>query len=263
MIGVFDSGLGGLTVLKALAQAFPQENFYYLGDTARLPYGTKSPKTIRNYSEQILNLLSKKVSPKALVVACNSASTQVSENQWLGTPLFNVIDPGVTAALLASETGVIGLLGTRATVQSGEYERRLKIQAEKLDRPITVHSMAAPMLVPLAEEGWIDDPITNLVAFRYVNPLKAKGIDCLIMGCTHYPILQDSIAKVAGGGIHLVQSGQALVQQMKSSKIHWEKSGKESGQIIVALTDSSPHTQALAKRLLAPLEIDEFDFIDL
>ncbi len=263
MIGVFDSGLGGLTVLKALAQAFPQENFYYLGDTARLPYGTKSPKTIRNYSEQILNFLSKKLHPKALVVACNSASTQISENQWLGTPLFNVIDPGVLTALKTTRNGRIGLLGTRATILSGEYERRLLKQAEVEGIDIIPYSLAAPLLVPLAEEGWIEDPITNLIAFRYVNPLKAQGIDTLILGCTHYPILTDSIAKCAGNGIELVQSGSALASLMKKSMIPWDKSGKESGRIIVALTDTSPHTQSLARRLLIPLDIDQFDFIDL
>lgn len=263
MIGVFDSGLGGLTVLKALAQAFPQENFYYLGDTARLPYGTKSPKTIRNYSEQILNFLSKKLHPKALVVACNSASTQISENAWLGTPLFNVIDPGVAMALKSTRNGRIGLLATRATVLSGEYERRLVREAEVQGIDILPYSLEAPLLVPLAEEGWIEDPITNLVAYRYVHPLKAQGIDTLILGCTHYPILVAAISKCAGPEIELVQSGAALAGLMKKSNIPWDKSDKGAGKIIVALTDSSPHTQNLAKKLLAPLVIDQFDFIDL
>lgn len=263
MIGVFDSGLGGLTVLKSLAQVYPQESFYYLGDTARLPYGTKSPKTIRNYSEQILNFLSKKVHPKALVVACNSASTQISENQWLGTPVFNVIDPGVETALKTTRNGRIGLLGTRATILSGEYERRLLKAAESAGLEIAPFSLAAPLLVPLAEEGWIEDPITNLVAYRYVNPLKAQGVDTLILGCTHYPILMEAIAKVAGPSIELVQSGSALVALMKKSKVNFESSDKGPGKIIVALTDSSPHTQNLARRLLSPLEIDQFDFVDL
>lgn len=263
MIGVFDSGLGGLTVLKSLAQVFPQESFYYLGDTARLPYGTKSPKTIRNYSEQILNFLSKKLHPKALVVACNSASTQIAESQWLGTPLFNVIDPGVENALKTTRNGRIGLLGTRATILSGEYEKRLLKAAEALGQHVYPFSLPAPLLVPLAEEGWIEDPITNLIAYRYVNPLKAQDVDTIILGCTHYPILIEAIAKVAGPGIELVQSGSALVSLMKKSKVRFENGGKESGRIIVALTDSSPHTQNLARRLLSPLEIDQFDFVDL
>lgn len=263
MIGVFDSGLGGLTVLKALAQVFPKDNFYYLGDTARLPYGTKSPKTIRNYSEQILNYLSKKIHPKALVVACNSASTQISETQWLGTPVYNVIDPGVATALKATRNGRIGLLGTRATILSGEYERRLHIAAEELGMSVTPFSLAAPLLVPLAEEGWIEDPITNLVSYRYVAPLKSKDIDTLILGCTHYPILTASLQKCAGPEIQLVQSGSALASMMKNSKIPFEKDDKEGGKIIVALTDASAHTQDLARRLLAPLKIDQFDIIDL
>lgn len=263
MIGVFDSGLGGLTVLKSLAQVFPRESFYYLGDTARLPYGTKSPKTIRNYSEQILNFLSKKIHPKALVVACNSASTQISENQWLGTPLFNVIDPGVESALKTTRNGRIGLLGTRATILSGEYERRLLKAAEKEGQEVVPFSLAAPLLVPLAEEGWIEDPITNLVAYRYVHPLKAQGVDTIILGCTHYPILIEAIAKVAGPDIEMVQSGSALVTLMKKSKVNFEVGEKGPGKIIVALTDSSPHTQNLARRLLSPLEIGQFDFVDL
>lgn len=262
-IAVFDSGLGGLTVLKALASELSGESFVYLGDTARLPYGSKSPHTIRRYCEQIIKMLIGKYSPKAIVIACNSASSQMSEESWDGTPLFNVIDPGVRAALAATQTGKIGILGTRATVQSGEYERRLVAEADRQGKKINCFSQACPMLVPLAEEGWFDDPITNLIVHRYLGPVIAQQVDTVILGCTHYPILINSIRKTAGNGVHLVEAGPMLVQAIRASKVELNPATKESGFIHVHLTDTSERSKALAHELLKPIEIDEFSWVDL
>ncbi|MGZ5279028.1 MAG: glutamate racemase [Pseudobdellovibrionaceae bacterium] len=182
-IGVFDSGVGGLTVLKELAAHFPNEEFLYLGDTARLPYGTKSPETIRQYSEQILNFLTaRKVD--ALIIACNTASSQVPEKEWLSLPVFNVIEPGAEFAVASSENKHIGVLGTRALVASGAYQKEIL----KLSPDAQVFAQSCPLFVPLAEEGWLEDPITNLIAYRYLHPLLESKIDTLILGCTHYPL---------------------------------------------------------------------------
>lgn len=260
-IGVFDSGLGGTTVLRSLAQRFPNEKFLYIGDTARLPYGTKSPQTIRKYLEQATKTLISQ-SVKAVVVACNSASTQVRENLFDGVPIFNVIDPGVTAALSASESGRIGVLGTRSTIESGEYQRRLREKAG--DRELHIAAVACPLFVPLAEEGWIDDPITNLVAYRYLSALKESNIDTLILGCTHYPLLKSSIARVMGNSVTLVDSGEALGDLIQTEF----SSGKlpvHSGPLELHLrsTDVSTYFLRMAETFLFPLKPDSFEKMDL
>lgn len=258
-IGVFDSGVGGLTVLKELAQAFPSENFLYLGDTARLPYGTKSPETIRKYSEQILDFLSaQKVD--AVIIACNTASSQVPETSWKNIPVFNVIEPGAVQAVKWSESQRIGILGTRATVASQSYS--FSIQA--LSPSAQVFSQACPLFVPLAEEGWTDDPITNLIAFRYLQPLLANQVDTVVLGCTHYPLLRTAIQKACGNSIQLVDSGSALCEKLNEAFAsgHLKKS-TDTGSITFLATDLSPHTRLLAQRVLEPLQIGQFEVVNL
>lgn len=260
-IGVFDSGVGGLTVLKELATHFPTEKFIYLGDTARLPYGTKSPETIRAYSEQILNFLtSRKVD--ALVIACNTASSQVPEGEWQGLPVFNVIQPGAALAAQTSQSGRIGVLGTRATVASEAYTKAI----HQIQPATQVFSQACPLFVPLAEEGWLEDPITNLIAYRYIHPLLAQEIDTLILGCTHYPLLKTAIQKACGSQIQLVDSGKALALQLQaafdSGKIQPAPS-EEPGEIHILATDLSAHMQNLANQILSPLNIHAFEFVHL
>jgi glutamate racemase len=260
-IGVFDSGLGGLTVLKDLALAFPQEEFVYLGDTARLPYGTKSPGTIRNYSEQILNFLCAQ-SVDALVIACNTASSQVSEKKWKGIPVFNVIEPGARTALQTSQSQRIGVLGTRATIQSEAYLKEIQKQAPEA----FVVSQSCPLFVPLAEEGWIDDPITNLIVYRYVQPLLQNQIDTLILGCTHYPLLRGAIQKACGLGVHLVHSGQAIAQEVAAAfecgELKPEPAGKPRS-IRLLTTDFSNHLEAWARQILEPVAVDSIDVVHL
>lgn len=204
-IGVFDSGIGGLTVLRELLLRFPNENFIYLGDTARLPYGTKSPETVRKFSEQNMKfLISKDV--KAVVVACNTASTQIFETQFQNRPVYNVIDPGSLLAKNHTQNKVVGVLGTRATVKANSYEKKIKA----LDLAISVISVACPLFVPLAEEGWHEDVVTEQIAIRYLSELKKVNPDTVILGCTHYPLLKSVIQKVMGDHVMLIDSGEAI-----------------------------------------------------
>jgi glutamate racemase len=260
IIGVFDSGVGGLTVLRELACHFPKENFIYLGDTARLPYGTKSPETIRLYSEQILNFL-KNRNVDALVIACNTASSQVSEKFWQSLPVFNVIEPGAQKAVQTSATGRIGVLGTRATVASAAYP----IEIQKHSPEAQVFSQACPLFVPLAEEGWLDDPITNLIAYRYIQPLLQHEIDTLILGCTHYPLLKLAIQKACGASVNLVDSGKALAEQLEKAFTEQilKPSEKDAGEIHILATDFSVHMQNLAVQILAPLPVQSFEVVHL
>jgi len=262
-IAVFDSGLGGITILKSLLLAFPNENFVYLGDTARVPYGSKSASTIRKYSEQVIRMLATRYAPKAIVIACNSASSQIHEERWQNIPLFNVIDPGVIAAVHTTANGRIGIMGTRATVQSGEYERRLLAYGQKQHRSLDCFSLACPLLVPLVEEGWIDDPITNLIVHRYVQALLDKQIDTLILGCTHYPILMNSIRRTTGSAAALVEAGPTLAEQVRNSGLPLIQGAGESGQLRAVFTDASERSQLLACELLKPIEVDEFSWVDL
>lgn len=258
-IGFFDSGIGGLTVLRAVREKLRHENFIYLGDTARLPYGTKSPETIRKYTEQNIAAL-ERLGVKAVVIACNSASTSIlagKENRTpvsSGVPLFNVIEPGAEAALAVSKSKRIGILGTRATVQSGAYVKAIHALAPKAE----VFQQPAPLLVPLVEEGWENDPLTNLVIYRYLAPLQAQSIDTLVLGCTHYPALQDGIARVLGAGIVLVDSAHAIADRiaadLASGQIAPHRAGG-TGSLELYATDAASSTIETARRLIGAGEI--------
>ena len=260
-IGVFDSGIGGLTVLKELALQFPGENFIYLGDTARLPYGSKSAGTIRKYSEQNISFL-KKQNVKAVVIACNSASSQVPEHELEDLPIYNVIEPGSKRALTISQTKRIGVLGTRATIASQAYTKKL----QELDPATHVFDQACPLFVPLAEEGWDSDPVTNLIVFRYLSQVMQNNIDTLVLGCTHYPILKNSISRVTGSTIELVDSGEAIAQWLahdfKSGKLVF-KTDTTPRRIEILTTDNSAHFTELSLKILKPLMADEFRNVDI
>lgn len=260
-IGVFDSGIGGLTVLKELALQFPQESFLYLGDTARLPYGSKSPSTIRKYSEQNIEFL-RQQNVKAIVIACNSASTQVPEKEFFGLPVYNVIGPGSQRALEVSSGLRIGVLGTRATINSQAYTQQLR----SLNPKVLVFDQACPLFVPLAEEGWDSDPITNLIVFRYLSVLMKNQIDTLILGCTHYPILKNSIARVTGSSIELVDSGEAIADWLEEDFMagRLRRRRDASPRIVEVLTtDASAHFTELAHRILKPVKADAFNVVNI
>lgn len=260
-IGVFDSGIGGLTVLKELAFQFPQESFLYLGDTARLPYGSKSPQTIRKYSEQNIRFLIDQ-GVKGVVIACNTASTQVLETEISGVPIYNVIDPGAKRALELSTTKRIGILGTRATIGSKAYTKKIQLYEPKAD----VFDQACPLFVPLAEEGWDGDPVTNLIVYRYLQPLLQHNIDTLILGCTHYPILKNSISRVTGRTVELVDSGEAIANWLHldfSNERILKNFSNLQRTIQIMTTDFSSHFNQLALRILKPICADSFKVIDL
>lgn len=260
-IGIFDSGLGGLTVLKVLAAKFPQESFCYLGDIARLPYGNKSPETIRRYGLQVLNFL-KAQKVKALVIACNSASTVfLEEKDFEGIPLLNVIGPGSEAALKVSTDKKVAVLGTSATIRSHAYEQTLK----KLDPTAEVYEQACPLFVPLVEEGFVHDPVTELVAERYLSQIKKAGIKTIILGCTHYPILRDDLLKVLGEEVRLVESGEVLYEQLESlfKSGQLERSSTSTRQIRVCITDLTDHFERLAHQLMDPEPIGQLEKVVL
>ncbi len=212
-VGVFDSGIGGLTVLQALSELLPHEDFIYLGDTARLPYGTKSSEVIVRYSRENTEfLLAKGI--KLLVVACNTASAVALEEIARATivPVVGVIEPGAQAAVRASRSGKIGVIGTEATIASGAYTRaiqRLRPRAE-------IYTRACPLLVPLVEEGWTDNAIAEQTVAHYLGSLQASGIDTLLLGCTHYPLLRGLFARVLGRGVRLIDSATATAAAVRA-----------------------------------------------
>ncbi|MBR4724256.1 MAG: glutamate racemase [Lachnospiraceae bacterium] len=200
-IGAFDSGMGGMTVVKELMQQLPNEQIIYYGDTARVPYGDKSKETILTYARQIMNfLISRGV--KAIIVACNTVSAVALEDlkNEFDIPVIGVVKPGARAAAEATRNNRIGVIATRATINSGIYKEFLC----RTNPDIEVFQQACPLFVPLVEEGWIDDEITDMIIHRYLDGLLKNGIDSLVLGCTHYPLLRDRIQKAAGNEITLV-----------------------------------------------------------
>lgn len=260
-IGIFDSGLGGLTVLKVLSQKFPQESFLYLGDIARLPYGNKSPETIKKYGLQILRFL-KEQDVKALIIACNSASTVfLGEKDFESIPLLNVIEPGSEAALKASPDKRIAVIGTSATIRSHAYEKTLK----SLDAQVEVIEEACPLFVPLVEEGFVNDPITELIAKRYLSRVRSEKFKTVILGCTHYPVLKPDLLKVLGPDVTLVESGEVLAEQI-DHLFHAGQLEAETGntrQIRVCITDLTDHFERLAHQLMAPEPIGQLEKVVL
>lgn len=265
-IGFFDSGLGGLTVLRSIRAHLPNENLVYLGDTARLPYGTKSPETIRRYTEQSIRALLG-FDVKAIVVACNSASTALLNSKTANpisspVPIYNVIEPGAEVAVRASATKRIGVLGTRATVASNAYPRAIYAR----DPSAFVAQHPAPLLVPLVEEGWEADPLTNLVIYRYVAPLLALSIDTLILGCTHYPALREGFQRVVGPGVTLVDSAEAIAENLErdfTAGLVPQSVSSAPGRLVLYATDASPAMDQTARRLMADADLPAFQHCDL
>ena len=248
-IGVFDSGIGGLTVVKALRDLLPNENIVYLGDTARVPYGPKSPETVQRYALELAQILTQK-NAKALVVACNTVSSvalPLLANKF-SVPVIGVIVPGARAALQATRNRHIGVIGTRATIRSGAYEKVL----HATDNNVRVSSRACPLLVPLIEEGLLNDDVTDQLILRYLQPLVADGIDTLVLGCTHYPLLTNAITRVLGLQITLVDSAQncaRAVEEMLNQQ-SLRAAPQNRGELHVALTDAADNFLNVARDAL-------------
>lgn len=222
-IGVFDSGVGGLTVAREIMRQLPNERIVYFGDTARVPYGSKSKETVTRYSRQIVRFLETQ-QVKAIVVACNTASAYALEDleKEVDIPMIGVVKPGARVALSATVNGKIGVVATEATINSGIYSRYI----EEHDSSVSVIGKACPLFVPLVEEGLWEDPVTDEIARRYLTELIDSGIDTLILGCTHYPMLRSTVGKIMGEGVTLVNPAYETARELKALLT---KHGLESG----------------------------------
>jgi glutamate racemase len=235
-IGVFDSGIGGLTVVSALRTLLPNEAIFYLGDTARVPYGGKSAATVERYSLEIADLLLAE-NCKAIVVACNTASALALPRleEMSPVPVIGVIRPGAEAAVAATRNRHVGVIGTRATIKSGAYLRAI----QSLDEAVQVTARACPLFVPLIEEGWLQGEITDRVVRQYLTPLVEDGVDSLVLGCTHYPLLRAAIGRFLGESVTLVDSAQncaaAVAQLLEDENL--AANFNAAGELSVALTD--------------------------
>ena len=212
-IGVFDSGVGGLTVAREIMRQIPNERIVYFGDTARVPYGSKSKDNIIKFSRQIIRFLQTE-NVKAIVIACNTASALALDEMQreFDLPILGVVKPGAKVAVETTANKRIGLIGTEANIRSGVYTRYIK----SLDDEAKVFEKACPLFVPLVEEGWLHDDITLQVASRYLEELKEKDIDTLIMGCTHYPLIRSTIRKVMGDKVNLVNPAYETAIELKN-----------------------------------------------
>src|SRR5512146_1230272 len=211
-IGVFDSGIGGLTVVKRIAASLPEENIVYFGDTARVPYGSKSNDTVIEYSIEDAKFLMQK-NVKAIVVACNTASSVALDQlkKTFNVPIIGMIEPGARTAVKTTKNNRVGVIGTRATISNKAYSNKIK----ELNSEIQVFETACPLFVPLAEEGWIDHKATFEIAEEYLNELREENIDTLVLVCTHYPILSKVIQEVIGENVTLVDSGIAAAEMIR------------------------------------------------
>ncbi len=248
-IGVFDSGLGGLTVVKEIKKILPNEKIIYFGDTARVPYGAKSRKTVTSFSKSNIEFLLKH-NVKLVVVACNTASSLslAKLRRSFKVPIVGVIRPGVKKALDVSKKNKIGVIGTRATISSGAYERLIKNGRPRAE----VVSKACPLFVPLVEEGWLDNGITAKIVDEYLAEFKSKRIEALILGCTHYPLLKGAICRYMGEGVELVDSAEETAKTVKAvlseKKIFSNRKSKVASRYFV--TDEPSAFKAVGERFL-------------
>ena len=248
-LGVFDSGIGGLTVARALFEKLPRESVIYFGDTARVPYGPKSPDTVRRYSGEILAYLLKR-GVKAVVVACNTSTAHALADLQAHSPVpvIGVIEPGARAAVRASRTGKIGVIGTAGTVASGAYERAIKA----LRGDAQVASQACPLFVPLVEEGWFEHPATELIARDYLEPLRRAGVDVVVLGCTHYPLLKPLLGRVLGPGVTLIDSAdetaESVNRELAERQLTADGQGSPEHRFVVS--DDEPHFRKVGARFL-------------
>lgn len=249
-IGVFDSGIGGLTVVKALREKLPKEDIVYFGDTARVPYGNKSQRMIERFSlENVRFLLEHQV--KMVVIACNSSSAFALQSlkAMFRLPILGVIEAGAKRAVEVTENRKVGIIGTHATISSRAYESAL----EKFDPRIKVFTQSCPLFVPLVEEHWLYDEVTFEVAKRYLTPLKKGGIDTVVLGCTHYPLLSDVISRVMGDEVRLVDSATSMaieVEKVLKDQELVDTRPREKGEARYFVSDDPEKFMELAEKFL-------------
>ncbi|MDI6703262.1 MAG: glutamate racemase [bacterium] len=260
-IGIFDSGVGGLTVMKEVIKELPFEDIIYFGDIARTPYGSKSKETVTKYAREIVHFLSSQ-GVKIIVVACNTVTSFALETlrQEFRLPIIGVIKPGVKKAVEIAGNKRVGVIGTEGTILSGAYQREIK----SIQPSVEIISISCPLFVPIVEEGWIDTEVSNLVASEYLAPLKTKKIDTLILGCTHYPMLKKVIQKVIGDGVKLVDSATQVAIETKDvlSKNGLIRESNRKATHKFYVSDLPPKFKELAKRFLGE-EIREVIKIDM
>jgi glutamate racemase len=248
-IGIFDSGLGGLTVARAVYQCLPGESTIYFGDTARVPYGPKSPETVRRYSREILHwLLEQRV--KAVVIACNTSTAHALEvlQAESPVPVIGVIEPGAAAAAAMAGAAPIGVIGTAGTIASDAYARAI----HRIRPEARVEQRACPLFVPLVEEGWFDHPAAELISREYLAPLSAAGIGTLVLGCTHYPLLKPLLQRVLGGGVRLIDSGEetaaAVARALRAGELSAPSGAGPTHRFVVS--DDEPRFRQIGSRFI-------------
>ena len=246
MIGIFDSGVGGLTVVKEIKKILSDVPIIYFGDTARLPYGNKSPETIRKYSQEIVEFLKSK-GCKTVIIACNSASALAADyirEKYPDLKIYDVVSSGVKAAIEATKTKKIAVIGTTATINSSVYKKKIS----EIDSKIEVFTQACPLFVPLVEENWIKRPETKKIARTYLRNLKLEKVDILLLGCTHYPLLEKIISGVMGQRTKIISSGEKLAKEIK--KAHLETRFPSKGEDEYFVSDHTQYFADLASRIL-------------
>lgn len=263
-LGVFDSGLGGLTVVRALRERCPSESIVYLGDTARVPYGTRSAETVVRYALGCASVLTAR-GVKAIVVACNTVSAVALDmlRVELDLPVLGVIGPGARAAVAAAEQGAVGVLGTHGTIGSGAYARAVASVSTRTE----VHGQPAPLLVSLAEEGWTEGEVPTLVVRRYVEPLVQAGSRCIVLGCTHFPLLRPIVEaearRMAGYDMPVVDSASATADEVAAFLLERELASQSSarGHLTLLVTDRPKSFSEAAERFLGeePSEVESVD----
>ncbi|MDW7773365.1 MAG: glutamate racemase [Desulfobulbaceae bacterium] len=262
MIGIFDSGVGGMTVARAIEQICPDFPFIYFGDIARTPYGSKSPETILRYSKNNIDFLIDQ-GAALIVIACNSASSTASDElrSHYRIPVLDVISPATKKAAAVSRNGRIGVIGTRATVKSNIYTKRIK----EILPAAEIFSQACPLLVPLVEEAWLSERETKMILRRYLHPLRRKQIDTLVLGCTHYPLLKHLIATRIGRRVHLIDSSIEMAREVhdfleQNTEIKGELQEDRSPASRFYVSDSTEAVESMAAKIFGrPIQLEKID----
>ncbi len=248
-IGIFDSGIGGLTVARAIYERLPGESTIYFGDTARVPYGPKSPETVRRYSLEILHWLVGQ-GVKLVVVACNTSTAHAlaALREQSPVPVIGVIDPGARAAVRATRNGPVGVIGTAGTIASNAYARAI----HALRPELPVRQVACPLFVPLVEEGWFDHPAAELIAKDYLRPLVQAGVDVLVLGCTHYPLLKGLLGRVMGAGVRLIDSAEETASAVAETLVErgLERPGSTTVYHRFVVSDDEPRFRQVGSRFI-------------
>ncbi len=254
-IGIFDSGVGGLTVMREFIKKMPQEDLIYFGDTARVPYGSKSKEIVTEYSKQIVNFLKTK-NVKMIVIACNTATALAFEDlkEFTNIPIIEVITPGSVSAFNNTKNKKVGIIGTEATIKSSEYVKKIK----SLDSNISVYQQACSLFVPLVEEGWLNKDVTRQVCEEYLSNLVQKDIDTLVLGCTHYPLLQDTIEKICGEKIKVINPASSTcnmaAQYLKDNDM---LSDKQSGNYTLFTSDYTERFDTICRTILDVASVEK------